>query len=316
MNDIPREATESVRRVLAFLNQSGAPKLHELAPEAARQLFETLAPALDMPAPAVGRVEERMIPGGAGPCPARIFWPEDPPEGALPLVVFFHGGGFVIGSSRVYARVTGHLANAAGAVVVSLDYRLAPEHPFPAAVEDAFAATRWAAVAASELGADPARLVVAGDSAGGNLAAVTALQAREAGGPALAGQVLLYPVTDMASVRPSFEAYGEGLFLERETMRWFAEAYVPDPGLRSDWRVSPLRAPDHHNLPPAYVLTAGLDPLRDEGEAYAKKLAAAGVAVTHRRWEGLIHGFLNMGGVVPEARAALEDIAAWIKGLC
>ena len=316
MNDIPREATESVRRVLAFLNQSGAPKLHELAPEAARQLFETLAPALDMPAPAVGRVEERMIPGGDGPCPARIFWPKDPPDGALPLVVFFHGGGFVIGSSRIYSRVTGHLANAAGAVVVSLDYRLAPEHPFPAAVEDAFAATEWAAGAAHELGADPACLVVAGDSAGGNLAAVTALLARDAGGPALAGQVLIYPVTDMTSVRPSFETYGEGLFLERETMRWFADAYVPDARTRADWRVSPLRAPDHHGLPPACVLTAGLDPLRDEGEAYARTLAAAGVSVTHRRWEGLIHGFLNMGGVVPEARTALDDIAAWIRGLC
>ncbi len=316
MNDIPREASESVRRVLAFLNRSGAPKLHELAPAAARQLFETLAPALDMPAPAVGRVEERMIPGGGGPCPARIFWPKDPPDGALPLVVFLHGGGFVIGSSRVYARVTGHLANAAGAVVVSLDYRLAPEHPFPAAVEDAFAATKWAADTARKLGADPARLVVAGDSAGGNLAAVTALLARDAGSPTLAGQVLLYPVTDMASVRPSFEAYGEGLFLERETMRWFAGAYVPDPTSRADWRVSPLRAPDHRGLPPAYVLTAGLDPLRDEGEAYAKKLAAAGVAVTRRRWEGLIHGFLNMGGVAPEARAALDDIAAWVRDLC
>ncbi|RMD86974.1 MAG: alpha/beta hydrolase, partial [Alphaproteobacteria bacterium] len=254
-------------------------------------------------------------PGGAGPIPARIFWPEDPPAGPLPLVVFFHGGGFVIGSSRVYARVTGHLANAAAAVVASIDYRLAPEHPFPAAVEDAAAATRWAAATAADLGADPARLVVAGDSAGGNLAAVTALHARDAGGPPLAGQVLIYPVTDMASVRPSFEAFGEGLFLERETMRWFAEAYIPDANLRSDWRVSPLRAPDHRDLPPAYVLTAGLDPLRDEGEAYAEKLRQAGVAVVHRRWEGLIHGFLNMGGVVPEARAALAEIADWIRDL-
>ncbi len=316
MSDASVDVRPSVRQVLDFLATAGTPKVHELPVEAARQMFEMMAPKLDMPEPAVARVEDRRIPTPGGERPVRIYWPRDVEPGGLPLLLFLHGGGWVIGSIATHDRVCRHLANAARAVVASLDYRLAPEHPFPAAVEDAIAAHRWAADEAAALGADPRLLFVAGDSAGGNLAAVTALAARDAAAAGeerpLKGQILLYPAVDLAGDYPSRARFAEGYFLETATMRWFVDRYVPDEAARTDWRVSPLRAADHAGLAPAMVLTAGLDPLRDEGAAYARRLTQAGVDVDETCYEGVIHGFLNMGGLVPEARQALDEVASWI----
>lgn len=300
--------TESTRRALAFLNAAPV-RLHQLGHAEARAMFEQIAPALDMPAPQLAERRSLELDG----VPAELSRPTAAGDGPLPLIVFFHGGGFVIGSVTSYRRLTGHLANLAGALVLSVDYRLAPEHPFPAAPEDALRAFRAAAARAAELGADPAQLFLAGDSAGGNLAAVTALLARDAGGPRAAGQILIYPVTDMAGETASRRAFASGLFLEQETMRWFGNAYLPDGIDPADWRASPLRAARHADLPAAFILTAQLDPLRDEGEAYGDKLRAAGVEVTGHRHAGMIHGFLSMGGLIPEARDALTLIAAWLR---
>jgi len=310
---IPEETTDSVRKVLEFLNSSNAAKLHELTPDAARALFAQMAPALDMPQPEVARAESLAIPGPAGEIPARAYWPREGGEAPLKTVVFYHGGGFVLGDTAIYDRLTRYLANAADALVISVDYRLAPEHPFPASVEDAQAAFAWAAKAVPDLGGDPARLVVAGDSAGGNLAAVTALTARAEGGSQPAAQLLFYPVVDMAGNYDSHKRYGSGLFLEHETMAYFLGHYLPENADPADWRVSPLRAADHSGLAPAYILLAGLDPLVDEGEAYANRLEAAGIPVTWMRYPGLIHGFLSMAGVIPEGRKALDDVGKWLQ---
>jgi len=313
---IPEEATESVRKVLGLLENSNAPKLHEVEPSAARALFAQIAPALDMPQPEVARAETLSIPGSDTAIPARAYWPREAAGTPAPAIVFYHGGGFVLGDTAIYDRLTRYLANAAGALVISVDYRLAPEHPFPAAVADAWAAYRWALDEIGALGGDPARLAVAGDSAGGNLAAVTALTARDAGERQPAAQILVYPVVDMAGGYDSHTRYGRGLFLEWETMAYFRHQYLPEGADPADWRASPLRAEDHAGLAPAYLLLAGLDPLVDEGAAYGERLEAAGTPVTRMRCPGLIHGFLNMAGVIPEAREALDALGTWVRETC
>ncbi len=231
----------------------------------------------------------------------------------LPALVFFHGGGWVVGDLETHDPMCRHLANATGCAVVAVDYRLAPEHKFPAAVEDSFAATEWVAANGAELGIDGGRLAVGGDSAGGNLAAVVSLLARDRGAPRLRAQLLLYPALDFGMNHASHQRFAEGHLLTVATMRWFAEAYIRGPQDVDDWRASPLRARDLSGLPPAYVLTAGYDPLCDEGIAYARRLEENNVAVTSRHMPGQIHGFLLMGKIVRAAGPALDEIAAALK---
>ena len=308
----PEGLTAETRQLLTNMAQMGNPPLHEMPVDAGRMLYETLVQAIDMPAVDMAQVADLTISGPGGDVPVRVYTPHTGQAGARPAVVYFHGGGFVIGNIATHDRTCRYLADKAGAVVASVDYRLAPEHPFPAGLDDCNAATAWFAGAAADYGGDAGALFVAGDSAGGNLAAVVALDARGAG-PALAGQVLLYPTTTAAEETASLkELGGKGLFLEKQGMDWFQRHYLGADGDRTDPRVSPLRADDLTGLPPAYVMTAEFDPLRDEGRAYADKLAAAGVPVTYRQWDGLVHGFLGMGAMIPQARHAIDETADWI----
>ncbi|HSE56266.1 MAG TPA: alpha/beta hydrolase [Nocardioidaceae bacterium] len=285
------------------------PPMHEGSPEAAREAFRQLAVGGRRPDQVVpvASVEEVAIPGPAGDIGARVYRPET--AGPAPTVVLFHGGGFVIGDLDTHDNMARTICRDCSAVVVSVDYRLAPEAQFPAAVEDAVAATRWAASRLEELGGDE-RLAVAGDSAGGNLAAVVAQQLRDSGGPALAGQLLVYPATDVTGDYPSRTENAEGYFLDLPTMVWFIQHYAADAAVHQDPRLSPLRHTDLSGLPPAVVVTAEYDPLRDEGEAYARALSEAGVPAEVRRFDGMIHGFFDMGAYSPAAQAAIEESCA------
>jgi acetyl esterase len=225
----------------------------------------------------------------------------------LPALVFFHGGGWTIGDLDTHDVVCRQLALGARCAVFSVDYRLAPEHPFPAAVEDCFSATQYVFSNAQKLKVDPARIAVGGDSAGGNLAAVVALMARDAGAPPLAYQLLIYPATDQRCEFPSHERNGQGYLLTKEGIQFFRAGYLPNPKDRTDWRASPLLAASHANLPPAFVLTAGYDPLLDEGRAYAERLAKSGVEVAYREYSDMVHGFVLFGGVVDTANAAVTE---------
>ncbi|MDS0133786.1 MULTISPECIES: alpha/beta hydrolase [unclassified Amycolatopsis] len=270
-----------------------------------------------VPTPDTNRSAERSSSvegggGGMGGLPATLYTPVGLPEKS-PLLVFFHGGGWVIGTRSSHDNAVRFLAKHAGVRVLSIEYRLAPEFPFPAATEDALAAFEYAVAKASDLGADPARVAVGGDSAGGNLAAVTAQQAVRRGGPVPAFQLLIYPATDFAQRYRSQDLFAEDLFLTDVHMKWFEGHYVPSGTDLTDPRLSPLRAEDLSGLPPALVVTAGFDPLRDEGEAYAEKLREAGVEVALRRHEDLIHGFINFTGVGTRFREALAETAGALR---
>ena len=259
----------------------------------------------------VARVEERAVPGPAGEIPVRVYAPAE--RGPLPALVYFHGGGFVCGSLDSHDALCRALANRAGCLVAAVGYRLAPEHPFPAAPEDCFAAVRWVAQRGRELGVDAARLAVAGDSAGGNLAAVTALLCRERGGPALRHQLLLYPVTARNFETASYRANADGYLLTRDTMVWFWSQYLRDPADADNPMAAPLRAKDVSGLPPASVVTAEFDPLRDEGEAYALRLAQAGVPTELTRCPGLIHGFLSFPERIDRAREVIDRLGRRLR---
>jgi acetyl esterase len=286
-----------------------APPMHEGTAEQARAAFEQLTVASRQPAQVVpvATTEDRMVAGAAGDLRARVYRPEE--TGPVPTVLLVHGGGWVIGDLETHDNMARSICRDCRAVVVSVDYRLAPEAPFPAAVDDAVAATLWAAEHLRDLGGDD-RLAVAGDSAGGNLATVVAQELRDRGGPPLVGQLLIYPATDAAGDYPSRVENGEGYFLDLATMAWFIEHYVPDQRLYTDPRVSPLRAADLSRLPPAVVVTAEYDPLRDEGEAYAERLRAAGVATQLRRFDGMVHGFFDMGTFSPAAQKCIDETCA------
>jgi acetyl esterase len=259
------------------------------------------------------RVETLELPGPAGPMRARLFTPPlaagDPP----PLLVYYHGGGWVIGDLDTHDDPCRFLAANSGAKVLSVDYRLAPEHPFPAAAEDTLAAYEWAAASAERLGVDPQRIAVGGDSAGGNLAAATCLMARENALPIPAMQLLIYPVTETAGTTASRRTFAEGFLLTRADMDWFEDHYLP-PGVdRDDPRVALLNATDLSGLPPAYIAVAGFDPLRDEGEAFAQRLREAGVRVALRRHPRLVHTFANLTAVCPSARHAMLEAAGALR---
>ena len=301
--------------IAALLERLNAqPSMVEGTPEQARAGFRHLnRVAAKLHAPAeVGAVRELEVEGGAARLPARLYLPPGA-GGAVPSLVFFHGGGFTIGDVGSYDAQCRALCAGAGVAVLSVEYRLAPENRFPAAVEDAIAATRWALEHAGELGGDAGAVAVGGDSAGANLAAVAA-QALRGSEPALVAQLLMYPVTDFCSTRPSHTANGEGLFLTGEDMTWFRLQYLGD-GRRDDPRASPLLADDLSGLPPAVVVTAEYDPLRDDGEAYADALAEAGVEVVRARFDGLIHGFFGLGPFSAAAAAAVDRVCADFRHL-
>jgi acetyl esterase len=267
----------------------------------------------DMPVEDVARTEDRVIPGADGTeLPIRIYWAEVTDE-ARPVVVFFHGGGWVIGGIDSHDGQVREMVNRTGMMYVSVDYRLAPEAKFPAAAEDCYAATQWVAANAASIGADASRLGVAGDSAGGNLAAVVAQMARDRGGPAIAHQLLIYPCCDMDSnAWPSQTENGFDYFLTKESMDWFYDQYA-DVADRNNPYASPIKADDLSGLPPACVITAEFDPLRDEGEAYGAALQEAGVACEVHRYDGMFHGFFGMSLAIPGAAAAQETAAAAVK---
>jgi acetyl esterase len=295
--------------VLDQLAANPGPQLHELPVAQARVFFDQMQ--LPRPEVAIAALEDRRIPGPDGEIPVRIYRPEG--KAPLPALVYFHGGGWVIGSIETHDGSCRDLANRVGCVVISVDYRLAPEHRYPAAAEDCFAATKWVAENASALGVDAARIAVGGDCAGGNLAAAVALMARERRGPALRHQLLIYPVTDADFTRGSYRENAEGYLLTTKAMEWFWGHYVPDRSQRSEPFAAPLRAKELAGLPPAFVITAEYDPLRDEGEAYAKRLQDAGVPTTARRYDGAIHGFFAMGLLSEVARRAVDDAVGALR---
>jgi acetyl esterase len=262
----------------------------------------------------VARVEDRTVPGPAGPIPVRVFTPEG--TGPFPVLMYFHGGGWVLGTLDGYADICRSYARGAGCVVVSVDYRLAPEHKFPAAPEDCYAATLWAAENASQVGGDGRRLAVAGDSAGGNRAAAVCLMARDRGGPKIAGQVLNYPATDHHFDTPSYLQFANGsVGLSRETMMWFWRQYLPDDSQGKNPLASPLAAADLRGLPPALVITAELDVLRDEGEAYLARLREAKVSAAGVRYVGMPHGFLGYQAVLAGPRQAVRQVCDFLGGV-
>jgi acetyl esterase len=283
----------------------------EEARAANRQGAATVASQPPIP---MARVEAVEIPGPAGSLAARLYVPDGLDAASpAPLLLFFHGGGWVLCDLDTHDDVCRFLATAAGVAVLSADYRRAPEHPFPAAIEDALAAFSWTAENAGALGADPSRFAIGGDSAGGNLAASVSLLARDAGGPTPAMQLLLYPTTDGVGGQRSRELFAEGFFLTKADIDRCEAAYLPEGSERDDPRVSVLRAPDLSNLPPAYVATGGFDPLRDEGEAYAQRMQEAGVKVALRRHPHLIHGFANTTSVSRSGRAAMLEAAGALR---
>jgi acetyl esterase len=301
-----------VKKILEESAAQGLPAYQDLSPSEARKQMLDLTAPVD-PLLTVDKVENRSIPGPDSEIPVRLYYPEGIPPFAV--VVYFHGGGWVIGSLDTHHGVCHALAKKSGCLVVSIDYRLAPEHRHPAAVEDAYAATVWVAENADAIQADPQRLAVAGDSAGGHLAAVVAQMARDRQGPRLCSQILIYPITDFNFETPSYLNNADGYMLTRDLMRWFWNLYLATGEPADHPYVAPLRAKDFRNLAPALVITAEYDPLRDEGEAYAAKLQQAGVNVKSIRYDGMIHGFFRMTSRLDKANEALNEVAGELKGL-
>lgn len=294
------------RTMLEQIALLGSPKAHDQSPAEARLAYDAFGAMSPRPDDVV--VTDLTVPTETGELRARRYLPPSSDE-PVPGLVHFHGGGCVIGSIESHDATCGFLASVGRFAVLSAEYRLAPEHPYPAAVEDADAVVRWVAGHATTLGFDPDRLGVGGDSAGGNLATVAARHARDRGEPALAVQLLIYPSTDATCDRPSMHENAEGYVLEAATIRWFRSHYVPDDDGWTDPDVSPLLADDLAGLPPAVVVTAEYDPLRDQGDAYAEALAASGVEVRHLRYPGLIHTFVQIPSISERSREALEELA-------
>ena len=295
-----------VKLVLDGLESMGLPPLEEMPVEEAREAVRALSFLMGEPEE-VGSVEEVAAPGPGGPVPIRLYRPLGAGPEPLSVVLYFHQGGWTVCDVPMFDPLWRRVANRAGCLVAAVTYRQGPEHPYPAAVEDAWAATNWVADNAAGIGADPDRLAVAGESAGGTLATVVARKARDQGGPRLCFQLLVYAALDCSFDTPSFEENGEGYFLTSSLMRWFWANYLPPDNDGSDPDISPLRAPDLSGLPPTLVITAEFDPLRDEGEAYAARLAEAGVDVELHRYDAQIHSFTAMAGVVDAGRAAVDE---------
>jgi len=295
---------------LDMLASSGAPPIEQLPLAEARAVRSEMI-AAGGPEEPVADVQNRSVPGPGGPIAVRVYRPEK--NQPLPALIFFHGGGFVICNLDTHDRQCRSLANGSGCAVISVDYRLAPEHKHPAAVDDAYAVTRYVAEHAAEFGIDPNRIAVGGDSAGGNLAAVVSLLSRDRGGPSLKFQLLIYPLVDFYDQSPSMQQYSEDHFLTRAGMDWFTRNYLPSREAGLEPSASPLHAANFRGLPPAMIITAECDPLRDQGEAYARKLEGAGVPVELKRYEGMIHPFFQFGGILDTARVAMKDAALALR---
>jgi len=298
------------REVMEYLAGLGLPPIDKLPPVEARRQYRETRAALRPPAPDLPEVRDLHADGKAGPIGLRLYRPA---VGVLPAFVFFHGGGWVVGDLDTHDVVCRQIARESGALVVAVDYRLAPEHPFPAASDDSWSATTWIAAHADDLGIDPARISVGGDSAGGGLAASVALMARDSLKPRLALQVLVYPVVDLRADSVSYSKYAEGYLLTRAAMKWYIAQYAPTPEEVNDWHASPLLAPWVHSVAPALIVTAEMDPLVDESEAYVRRLRGARVPVDYQVVPRMIHGFLTMGGKVDAANRTITTIASALR---
>jgi acetyl esterase len=302
------------RALLDLIEQKGLPPTHTLSTAEARAVYRERRFFTQPSPPKIGYVQDLPASGPSGPIPLRLFRPLGSSHAAvLPVLIYYHGGGWVMGDLDTHDTLCRELANLAGCALVAVDYRLAPEQPFPAAVADCVAATRWVHDHAGELKLDGSRLAVGGDSAGGNLAAVVSIDARDRGDPPIAFQLLIYPATDMHCTAPSHVENGQGYLLTRDTIDYFVGHYIADRTQHGDWRASPLLCPDLSNLPPALVLTAGFDPLRDEGAAYAKRLTACGNRAAYVLFPRQIHGFVTMGKVIDEAGTAIALCAGELR---
>lgn len=302
-----------MKMILDQMALQPGPKMHEVSASDARAMFGALmelAGPKDVP---IGKTANLKCPGPGGDIPLRVYTPVAPSADALPALVFFHGGGFVIGNLDTHDGLCRMLANEAGVRVIAVDYRLGPEHKFPAAVDDAFAALSYVEANAANLGVDANRIAVGGDSAGGALAAIVAQMAHDTGSPEIAFQLLLFPVTQIGTTTSSMEKYAEGYFLERAGLDWFFANYLPKGADTRDPRISPLAASSLAGLPPAYLMTAECDPLHDEGLQYADKLRGAGIAVEVADHAGLVHDFIYLQGMLPQAAQAMKEAAAAVK---
>ncbi len=299
-----------VKTLLDQMAAAKTPSFHSQSPQAARKSMGAMLEVFG-PGEAVRNTEDRKIPGPAGEIPVRIYTPSAKPAGIL---VFFHGGGFVTGDLDTYDYECRALTNAAGCVVVAVDYRLAPEHQFPAGPEDCYAATKWVVQNAAALGSDADRIAVGGDSAGGTLAAVVSLMARDRGGPKIRHQMLINPVTDAAMDTASHQEFKQdGYVLSKLDMEWFWGYYLKNPADGANPYASPNRATNLRNLPPAHIITAEYDPLRDEGEAYALKLEKAGNKVKLKRYAGVVHGFVTLQAAIDQGKTATRELAEELK---
>ncbi len=300
-----RQLDPQAKLLIEKAEAAGNPELYELDPLTARKQFLELSKAVDVKPMNVGSVENQLIPGPAGKIALRFYRPTGV-QGNAPALIFFHGGGWVIGDLDSHDGICRWICSRSGCVVASVDYRMAPEHKFPAPLEDCLAATFWVTANGEALGIDTARIAVGGDSAGGNLAAVVSQQVRDQGGPPIAYQLLVYPATDLTMSEASHQELAEGYRLTKPLMEWFIDHYLNNDSERTDPRVSPLLCDDLNGLPKALVITAGFDPLRDEGVRYADKLSSSGVETTHVCYDGMIHGFFSMGGWLEKSREALD----------
>lgn len=300
--------------LLAFIKSLNRPELCDMTVEQARTVYRDGRVFTQPEPPEVGAVSEHSVPGPLGPIAVRGYRPQGSAAHAvLPVLVYLHGGGWTIGDLDTHDVLCRQLSNQSGCAIFSVDYRMGPENKFPAAVDDCMTATRWVADNAATLNVDAARLAVGGDSAGGNLATVVALLARDSGGPAIRFQLLIYPATEAAATMASHQTNGVGYLLTTRVMKWFMNHYVRTPQDMADWRASPLFAPSLKGLPPALVMTAGFDPLLDEGRAYAERLKAEGVSTEYRCYEGQVHGFITMGKVLDEANEAVTYCASALR---
>lgn len=301
-----------IAKALEALAKANLPAIEDLSAEAARSQMDQMSKARGGEPTPLPKIEDRTIPGPAGNIPIRIYWPEgDQPQ---PIVIYFHGGGHVIGSLDTHDKVARNLAFHSGAIFISVDYRMGPEHKFPAAVEDSWAALMWAYKHAAEIGGDPKKIAVSGDSAGGNLAGVMALMARDAGAPTLSLQSLVYPVGDYTLSSESYQTYGKGFgILTDDAMKWFQKHYLNSSDDAEDWRASPLKAKSFAGTAPAIIVAAECDVLVDDGKAYADRLKADGVKVDYRLYEGMIHAFFGMAPDIDGAVQAQIDVSEALK---